>query len=134
MVVFRFQSDRVLFRFLIDRSIFRILSNSIFFDLSLIDLSSVSTVMESSLGSSELFFRQVTIFSSNHGTTFLSKKDVVFFYSISLKRNLHLPIGLAKKTEEILTQNIILKIYVINFPIYKLSNGTANDQEWEDVN
>ena len=90
--------------------------------------------MESSLGSSELFFRQVTIFSSNHGTTFLSKKDVVFFYSISLKRNLHLPIGLAKKTEEILTQNIILKIYVINFPIYKLSNGTANEQEWEDVN
>ena len=85
--------------------------------------------MESSLGSSKLFFRQVTIFSSNHGTTFLSKKDVVFFYSISLKRNLHLPIGLAKKTEEILTQNIILKIYVINFPIYKLSNGTANEQE-----
>ena len=55
-VVFRFHSDRALFRFLIDRTLFRVVSNMVFIEYSVKGSSAGSAVIDSSLGSSVLFF------------------------------------------------------------------------------
>ena len=61
-VLFRFHSDRVLLRFLTDRVLLRVLSDRFLFASSVIGFSSESPVIDSSLGSSVLFFRHATIF------------------------------------------------------------------------
>ena len=54
-VLFRALSDTVLFRFLSDRVFFRFLSDSFLFESSVLGSSSRFSVIDSSLGSSDLF-------------------------------------------------------------------------------
>ena len=74
---------RVLFGFLIDRILFRVLSDRVFFDSSVIESSSGFAVIDSSLGSSVLFFRHIAIFLSNRATIFFKNRCFVLhsFYA-----------------------------------------------------
>ena len=70
--VFWFHSDRILFRFLSDAVLLRVLSDRTLFESSVTGSFSGSSVVESSLRSSVLFFR--------HGAVFLIETCYSFFY------------------------------------------------------
>ena len=90
---------RVLFRFLSDRVLFRFLSDRVLFESPVIGSSSWSSVIDSSLGSSVLFFCHAAIYQ-NVLLHFFLKADVLF-YIIFSKRFSH-PIISREKNEEIL--------------------------------
>ena len=115
----------VLFRYLSDGVLLRVHSERFLFESSVIGSSSGSSAIDSSLGSSVFFFRHDASFFQNMLLLFLLLKHILF-YIIFSKRTSHLTISSEKKCRNtcmIQTRNIIfvLKIYVINFPIYKLS-------------
>ena len=87
-VFFRFHSDMVLL----------ILSDRVLFEFSVIGFSSESSVIDSSLGSSVLFFRHAHIFYRNVLLLFLLKTDVLFYFIFS-KRTSHLTISSEKNGE-----------------------------------
>ena len=60
--MFRFHSDRVLFSLLIGMIFFKVLSDRFFFGSSVIGSSSGPAIIDSSPGSSVLFFGLVAIF------------------------------------------------------------------------
>ena len=64
-VLFKSHSDRVLFRSLSDRVLLRVLRDRILFETSVIASSSRSSVIDSSLGPSVLFFWHAAIFYQN---------------------------------------------------------------------
>ena len=78
-VAFRFHSDRVLFRFLIDRIFFRTFCDRAIFESSVLGSSSVSALLDSSVGSSALFFHHAAIFLSNRAATFFHQKQMFCF-------------------------------------------------------
>ena len=98
--LFRFHSDRFLFRFLSDRILLGVFSDNVLFESSAIGCSSGFSVIDSSLGSSVLFFRHAARFYQNVLLLFLLKTDVLF-YIIFSKRSSHLTI-ISEKNEEIL--------------------------------
>ena len=128
-VLFRFHSDKALFRFFNNRALFRVLSDRVFwivlndrilFESSVIGSSSGPSVIDSSVGSSVLFFR---FFIKTCYYFFLINRDVLFCI-IFPKWTTHLTISSEKKKRNtcmIQTRHVILKIYFINFPIYKWS-------------
>ena len=114
-VLFRFFSDRVLLSVLRDRDpILMVLNDRVLFESPVTGSSSGSSAIDSSLWSSLLFFRFFPLFFVN---TFR-----YFFLHYIIKKNFTQLV--AKKwriTCMMQTRNIMLKIYVINFPIYKWS-------------
>ena len=117
---------RVFFRFLSDRILFMVLNDKIFFESSEIGSSSLgSTVTYSFLH--QCSFSAMSLFLlSNRVTTFSSKTDVLFCIHYNSQKQLawRILITSAKlipkkmKKYMIETQSVILKIYVINSPIY----------------
>ena len=93
-LLFRFHSDRVFFRFFSDRVHLRVLSDRVLFE---------SSVIDSSLGSSVLFFRHVAIFLSKLATTFLIKNRSPVLHYI-FKKIFALITVSSKKNQEILTR------------------------------
>ena len=100
-VLSRCHNDRVLFRFLSDRVLLRVLSSKVLFNSSMIGSSSNSSVMDSFLGLSVLFFRHAAIIFIKTCYYFLLLKADVLFYIIFSKRTSHLTIS-SEKNEEIL--------------------------------
>ena len=131
-VLFRFPSNRAFFSFLSDRVLYMVFSDGIFFEFSVIGSAKGFWVIDSSLELSVLFFWYAGTFLSKDAPTFFVTTDVLF-YIIFSKRRSHLTISLTcfnkfwqnwwwktwRNSCMIKTQNIILKIYVIKFPIYK---------------
>ena len=106
-------SDRVLIRFHSDRALLRFFGDGVLFESSVIYSSSWSSVIDSSLGSSGLFFRHAAVFLiKTCYYFFLLKTDVLFYIAFS-KRSSYLTISLTcfntfnktdiEKHEEILT-------------------------------
>ena len=63
-----------------------VLSDRVFFEYSVIGFSSGSTVINSFLGSSVLFFRNVAIFLSNRATAFFIKSRCFVLHYILKKK------------------------------------------------
>ena len=84
-VLYRCHSNNVLFRSFIDRILFRVVNDRVLFESSMIESSSASAVIGSSLGSSMLFFRHVAIFLSNRATIFYQKQMFCFTFTIFSK-------------------------------------------------
>ena len=103
VLFFRFYSESVIFRFL-DRVFSSVVIDRIFFE---------SSVIDSSLGPSVLFFGHATIFYQNVLLLFFIKSRCSILYHIFRK---NFSFKFLEKNEEIL-----LKIFVINSLIYKLS-------------
>ena len=118
--VFRFYSDSVLSRFLVDRILFRVFNDRVFFESPVKGSSSGSAVLlghQCSFSAMSLFFfNQIVLLFFSH----------ILFYIIFSKRSSHLTVSLTcfnnknelRNTYMTETQNVILKIYAINFPIY----------------
>ena len=99
--VYRFHGNSFLFRFFIDGIIFRVLDNRVFFESSVIESSSGSAAICSSLGSSMLFF----IFLSNRATIFFIKNrcfSCIYYISLKCFNNFN-KTDSEKINEEILT-------------------------------
>ena len=79
---------RVLFRFLRDRVLLRVLSDRILCESSVIGSYSGSSVTNSSLGSSVLFFRHATIFYQKVLILFFIKKQM-FCFTLYFQKELH---------------------------------------------
>ena len=112
VLFFRFYSESVIFRFL-DRVFSSVVIDRIFFESSVIASSSVASVIDSSLGPSVLFFGHATTFYQNVLLLFFIKSRCSILYHIFRK---NFSFKFLEKNEEIL-----LKIFVINSLIYKLS-------------
>ena len=78
-VVYKCHSDSVLFRFFIDQILFGVLSDKVLFAFSVNGSASGSTVIDSPLGSSMLFFRHVAIFLSKRAIIFFNQKQMFCF-------------------------------------------------------
>ena len=118
--------DRACFRFFSYRVLLRVLSDRVLFESSVIGFSSGSSIIDSSLGKSVFFFRNVANFYQN--------MLLLFFIYIFSKRSSHLTISLtcfndinktdSKKIKKYLHDRDIkyyIEMYVINLLIYKLS-------------
>ena len=88
----------VLFRCLSDRVLLRVHSERFLFESSVIGSSSGSSAIDSSLGSSVLFFRHDASFFQNVLLLFLLLKHILF-YIIFSKRTSHLTISSEKNAE-----------------------------------
>ena len=108
---------RVLFRFLIERILLRVLNDRVFFESSEVGSSSLGyAVIDSSLHQCSFS----ALFIKSRYYTFYQKQ--IFCYPfIMILKNIQLRMLTSAKVMKkyiIETQSIILKIYVINFPIY----------------
>ena len=117
---------RVLFRFLIERILFRVLSDRVFFESSEIGSSSLGhAVIDSSLHQCSFSAMSLFFLSNRVATSFYQKQMFYFALIIILKNSLTCFNNSGKTVKKmkncrIKRQSIanILKIYVINFPIY----------------
>ena len=97
---------RVLFRLLSDRVLFRVLSDRILFESSVIG----SSVIDSSLGSSVLFFRHAANFYQNVLLLFFNKSRYSVLHYI-FKKNFTLKI--AKKWRNTCMNSLIYKLSIL---------------------
>ena len=117
---------KVLFSFLIDRILFRVPSDRILFESPEIrSFSSGSTVIDSSLYQCSFSAMSLFFLSNRVATSFYQKQMFYFALIIILKNSLTCFNNSGKTVKKmkncrIKRQSIanILKIYVINFPIY----------------
>ena len=108
---------RVLFRFLIERILLRVLNDRVFFESSEVGFSSLGyAVIDSSLHQCSFS----ALFIKSRYYTFYQKQIFCYPFIMILKNNQLSMLTSAKVMKKYIieTQSIILKIYVINFPIY----------------